>query len=40
MSPQSVAEMYARDSGLAFEEDLKKLFREAEAQVEQEKRNN
>lgn len=40
MSPLSVAEMYARDSGLAFEEDLKKLFREAEAQVEQEKRNN
>ena len=40
MSPLAVAEMYARDSGLAFEEDLKKLFREAEAQVEQEKRNN
>ena len=40
MSPLSVAEMYAADSGLTFDDDLKKLFREAEAEVEQDNRHN
>lgn len=40
MNPLTVAEMYAKDSGLSFEDELKDLFREAEAQVEQDKRNS
>lgn len=40
MNPLTVAKMYAEDSGLTFGDELKDLFREAEAQVEQEKRNN
>ena len=40
MNPLTVAEMFCRDRGIEFDEDLKKLFREAEAQVNSEERNN
>ena len=40
MDPLAVAEMYSRDRGFDFNDDLKKLFREAEAQVKSEARND
>ena len=36
MDPLSVAEMYARDKGINFSDELKQLFRDAESQVKSE----
>jgi hypothetical protein len=36
MDPLSVAEMYARDKGIEFTDELKQMFRDAESQVKSE----
>ena len=39
MEPMEVARLYATDSGMGFDEDLKTLFREVESEIKEENRN-